>query len=684
MAARTLKNFIQHYFHKQGSWLALILCSFYSTAYSQLSIQSPVNNQVMQRDTAGFATLPVTAYARFPYIKIKASLTPIEGNVYQPKEWLFEEDQLLQGFLTNSFKLKTGWYKLTLTGYTDLGITDSVTVPRVGVGEVFLIAGNSNAMGLPGLGSKDASDNVVSFNAVNKTLNAENITVAPDGPMPLPTFSPLKKDHAIFPSGEVSWYWAELGDMLSKKWHVPVLFFNAAWAAANAENYADTSSGKDALNIYVGKTWPNRQPYSNIVNAIRYLTSQTGIRAIFWSHGENDGQLKVTEDDYFNDIKTLIENSRKDTGYNIPWFIAQNSASNQLKGIYQPVLNAQARLAAIKNFNTFKGPYLDTIQMPRPSSEHFENITGGIQGLTLAATAWNRVLPDSLLKKVIPTLPGFDIHTGITPARLFPGATFQLPYFFSGDLAEKTEIQAELHRNDGNYVATVGKGITSPIQINIPETLENGSYKVRLSATKPVLPGNATDSFYVNRIYDRIEFVNKIAARLIGDNIHISWLLANDPTLTNIILQKTTDGVNYADLQTFAEPQNQSQVYRYTDQNLGEKAIFYRLRLEHQNAKVTYSTVVTIFQNGGPEALTAFPNPTFSEPNQQFYLKSKTGNPLQCALFDMTGKEHPIYISDREVIGLTVVKPQYRLPTGTYILRIQDGSEIETRRILFR
>jgi hypothetical protein len=652
-----------------------------ASLYAQLTITSPVNNQVMQRDAAGNATIPVTGYAYFPYIRITALLSPIEGNVHKAKQWSFDQEQIQQGFLNSVMKAETGWYRLKLTGHSDEGITDSVVVPRVGVGEVLMVTGNSNAMGLPGLGAKSTSSQVISMNAVNKTLNAENITVAPDEPMQPPLFEILKSDNYIFPNGETSWYWGELGEMLSKRWNTPVLFFNAAWAAANSENYRDAASGKDAYNLYVGKFWPNRQPYSNIVNTIRYFASSSGIRAVLWSHGENDAQLGFKEDDYFNYIRTLIGNSRLDTGYNIPWVIARNSASNTQKDPYLPILNAQNRLTEINNFNTFKGPYLDTIQIPRPVSGHFENVTGGMQGLTLAATSWNRSLPDSIIKKIIPIQPAYFIHTGVTPARLYPGASFALPYEITGEAPDNVSMQAELLDKAGKYVTNAGSGTKSPLSITIPANLPNGDYRLRITAGKPVLPGSVSDEFYVNGNYKEVEFVNTIAARIEGQNIFVSWILAAHPELKQMILQKTTDGVNYSNLQSYDGAGAVSQVYGFKDINPGEGSIFYRLQMEYSNGKIAYSTIVTLFLNGAPPELLVFPNPVTS---QQFYLKAETGRIIQYALFDMEGNEHPIYTSDREAIGLITVRPMYHLPSGVYILKILTDKGMNTQRILFK
>lgn len=655
-------------------------------AHAQLVITNPVSNQVMQRNASGTASISLTAYAHYPYTRIDARLIPIEGNANAVQEQQLGQDQLAQGFLRTTFSARTGWYRLKLTGTAANGITDTAVVDRVGIGEVFLVTGNSNAMGLPGLGAKDASSNVVSFNTLNKTLNNENITLAPDGPMPVPVFEPLKATSNIFPNGETSWYWGELGDLLFQRWKTPVLFFNTAWAAANAENYRDAASGKDAYNLYVGKFWPNKQPYSNIVNTMRYLTSLTGVRAVLWSHGENDAQLGFSEGQYFEGIRTLIQNSRRDTGYDIPWYIARNSASNQQKDPYLPVLNAQNRLIALPGFNAFQGPYLDTVQIPRPASAHFENVPGGVQGLTLAAAAWNRSLADTSIARTIPLQPAYALHTGVTPARIYPGATFDLPFTITGNPPASSQIAVELLDAQGQFVARVGTGSSGPLKIQLPNDVADGRYYIRLTGLNPVLPGSVSQPVYVERSLRAIEYVNTIGVRNTGNDVQVSWAIAPVPGLASMTVQKTSDGLHYNDLETVPAPApGESGVFGFTDASPGSGAVFYRIKMVYTHGAVTYSTIVTLFREGAPAPWTVFPNPVTQ---QQFYMMPVTGLPatepdVTCRLFDAAGREHPIQISAREAVGLLSVRPRYALPAGKYILQMTSAGQTRTQSIVF-
>lgn len=660
----------------------LFFLSSYSCLHAQLVIKNPVNNQVLQRDQSGFAEIAVTAYAYVPYESIEAKLTPIQGNIAEIKSLSFSKSQIDQGFLTATFEARTGWYELQLTGYAANGTIDISATSRVGIGEVFLVAGNSNAMGLPDLGSKNSSDQVVSFNAINKFLNADNITVAPDEPMQAPQFAPIKAKDYIFPSGETSWYWAELGDMLNKKLNTPVMFLNAAWAAANSENYRDGALGKDAFNIYVGKFWPNRQPYTNIINTVRYLNSSLGLRAILWSHGENDAQQGVTEENYFTNIRTLITNSRQHTGKDIPWIIARNSASSTLPKPYVPIITAQNRLISLDSFNTYAGPNLDTVQMPRPQQGHFENIAGGVQGLTMAAQAWNRILTDSLLQEITPLQPNYGIHTGVTPSQVFPGASFTLPFDLTGLPASMSSLQAELLDSAGRFVAIVGTGRQTPLKIQIPETIKTGQYRIRLTGVNPVLTGSVSDNFSISSAYTKVDFINKLTARTVDNKIHLAWLIAAVPGLKQIVIQVNNDGESFSDIKTF-DPDNEtnSQIFSHIDENDIKTSSFYRLKLEYENGEVGYSAVYSIFREGSPANLVIFPNPVTK---QYFYFRADEDIKLvKCALFDARGNEHPIFVSDKEIVGLVRVEPAHPLPSGNYFLKVITESGVVGQTVIF-
>jgi hypothetical protein len=350
----------------------LYLCLYATQLSAQIVITSPLNNQVNQRSLRDSALVAVTGYAYYPYNSIEVTLDGVSKPGVTQKRQL-TATELKRGFFHFELKVKTGWHKLKVNGIRPDGTMDADSVNRFGVGEVFLVAGNSNAMGLPNLGAKSASENVVSFDTVSKFLDKENMTESPDEPMRTPVFSRFLSENFAYPSGETSWLWGELGDLLYQRFGTPVLFFNAAWAAANSKNYQESASGKDTYNRYVdNKYWKNRQPYTNIPLTLQYFNSWLGIRTVLWSHGENDAYHdNIDQVTYFRNIEYLIKRSREDFGFNVPWTIGLSSVTRDFDHPYPLVLQAQAQLASLPGFNTWFGPFTDSIQVPRPPSAHF-------------------------------------------------------------------------------------------------------------------------------------------------------------------------------------------------------------------------------------------------------------------------------------------------------------------------
>jgi hypothetical protein len=662
----------------------IYLCLYATQLSAQIVITSPLKNQVNQRSLRDSALVAVTGYAYCPYNSIEVAVDGIARQGVTQKRQL-TATELRRGFFHFELKLKSGWHKLKVTGIRPDGTRDADSVNRVGVGEVFLVAGNSNAMGLPNLGAKSASENVVSFDTVSKYLDKENMTVSPDEPMRTPVFSRFLSENFAYPSGETSWLWGELGDLLYQRFGTPVLFFNAAWAAANAKNYQESASGKDTYNKYVdNKFWQNRQPYTNIPLTLRYFHSWLGIRTVLWSHGENDAYHdNIDQVTYFNNIEYLIKRSREDFGFNVPWTIGMSSVTRDFDHPYPLVLQAQAQLASTPGFNTFFGPFTDTIQVPRPPSAHFENITGGVQGLSLAAKAWNRSLSDTVLKSMVPLQPKHFIYTGMVPGSAAPGATFAVSYAISDSTTYRPTVQAELLTRSGMFVAVIGTGKASPLSVTLPVGISAGEYRIRIVALNPVLVGSVSDAIEIRPGNMSVNYLRKFKVDQNDNQFELTWVLAAYPGLRTIALQKSPDHNAYVDLKQFAVTDNQtsSGVYAYSDTDTAKGSIYYRLKFEFADGKVAYSGALAIFRENPPPTFIVFPNPA----EGFFFLRSDDPDTeYSLSLYDVSGRERPIQIDNRQVVGLTVVQPLYPLPKGIYFLKIKTGEKVSIQRVLFR
>ncbi|TDB65788.1 T9SS C-terminal target domain-containing protein [Arundinibacter roseus] len=650
-------------------------------AEARLSVSFPTAHTVIQRSPADSALLSIAGSYSLPYQSIEARLIFLDDA--RSGLWTALKFSTHEGVFYGSIPAKGGWYRLEIRGILTNSRTDTLSVEPIGVGEVFLVAGHSNAMGLPNLGAKDGGPQVVSFSAVNKVLNAENITVASNEPMPFPSFSRFRADHFVFPSGESAWNWGELGTLLSARLGVPVLFMNAGWAAANSVNWRESAEGNNTRNIYVGKDWPNQQPYANLKNTLIYLHSILGLRAVLWHHGENDAtHLKISQEDYFTNIKTLIERSRLDFGCSMAWVIGLCSVSFSTPLPYLPVLNAQTQLIETPEFNTWPGPWTDTIQVPRPAHGHFENVRGGTQGLSEVAHAWNRVLTDSFFDNSNAFQPPFLLHVGLPPGLAAQGQHFRIPVWGSDNMEVPISVDIHLHTQEGDFVAVVGSGTPGNVQVQLPETLPEGGYRLRAVCQEPRLISTVSESFKIEKNISVPNPIRSVELDTTNGEVTLHVLLSSKENVAMLTLERTDDLQTFQPIKT--SPQNDhpgtSALYTLTDIAPLSTTAYYRVTLQDTDGNTLFSSGIAYFRGETPAALALFPQPARS--GELIYLRLDTAEIEEVTVFDSVGNTIPATLLPGTFQGLWVLHTNTRLGPGVYMLHVLQRSDSRIQRML--
>jgi hypothetical protein len=647
-----------------------------------VEVNFPTKNTVIQRDQNNQGRLQISGTYTIPYQKIEARLISLSENVESRGAWVPLATPDRQGIFGGSLVASGGWYRLEIRCMTAHNETDTISVQPVGIGEVFMVAGHSNAMGLPDLGAKAPSDRVVSFNALNKFLNDDNITVAPNLPMPVPRFELLRAENRIFPSGESAWYWGELGAYLVGRLGVPVLFMNAGWAAANSINWRESAEGKNTLNMYVGRDWPNRQPYSNLINTLRYYHSWLGIRSVLWFHGENDAaHLKISQADYYQNLLRMFALTEQEFGHSLGWVVALCTVSI-IAEPYQPVLDAQIQLAAEPN--NWRGPYTDSIQVPRPAHGHFENVRRGTQGLTQMAQAWNHSLSDAFFAQRPAYTPTLFLHTGVVPREASPGQSFEVPYQLMGALSDSPGVSVELLDAGGNFLAVVGSGTQSPLRVTLPASLPDANYRLRAVAQNPTLVGTTSEVLRVQQGVPFPQVVRSLEARMVENSVEIYALSAPPTGTTRITVERSDNREIFQSVGTLPifSDQATSHLYSFTDVNPASQTAYYRLRLDHSDGTSQYSPLVAVFRGDAPGVLSAFPNPV--SPGDPIYLRTDFTDPFTYQLFNTQGQAIPAEISPSGIQGLSILQTPTLLPSGVYLLETNRNGTRQTQRILVR
>ncbi len=180
-------------------------------ADSDVSISTPLEQQVCQRNDKDQAGVVIAGVLNgdADVIEAKADLAPgVEnGEAVGWTEFAKAKD-VADGKFTGRLLLKAGgWYTITVRARRGKEIVGEATIKKVGVGEVFVTAGQSNSAnyGRPRQTAKD--DRVVYFNGKS--------------------FVPAK-DPIPGGCGSGGSVWPIVGDLVAKSQRVPVCFLSAS------------------------------------------------------------------------------------------------------------------------------------------------------------------------------------------------------------------------------------------------------------------------------------------------------------------------------------------------------------------------------------------------------------------------------------------------------------------------
>ncbi len=447
------------------------------TIFGQINITFPSSRIVFQRDNFGNGTIRVTGQYSKSVDRVEARVIPMSPGQGEQTDWRTIQDNPQGGFYSGSITVRGGWYELQIRGIVNGNTVSTSELQRVGVGEVFLVAGQSNAQGFFNYGAPGPGDDRV--NCVNYRNNENQ-----NNSFPKPDFVRMSDNGNVGPRGLSSWCWGRLGDMITSRFNVPVLFYNAAWEGTASKNWSETVDGGTTNSIYINDTYPQGQPYGNLRLALNYYASLTGVRAVLWHQGEADNILNTSAVSYQSNLRTIIEKSRQHFGKNVGWVIARTSYYNT-KGNNPEIINGQNQ-TVLNNNSVFFGPNTDGIQTPRPDGAHFQN-----GGLSDAANAWNSALDDNFFNSCFPQTGSFPNFSVSCAGGNQLSISVQGPY---------TSVQwsngasgPSINVGPGNYSATVrdfvGNVYFTPT-INVPNDLQSAPVNISVDGKLPLCQGS--------------------------------------------------------------------------------------------------------------------------------------------------------------------------------------------------
>lgn len=355
-------------------------------AFSQISISWPVDKTVFQRGgnnsfwVAGQCLINNSDYQLQYRVKPLNLKTGAEKGPISIDWTTFAYSRPYGGIFSVQISVSPGWYNVEIRAINN-GFSMATGGVRVGLGEVFIIAGQSNAQGVPTALPVDSV-----WNAVVSDTRQELCDLRIP---PFPAMFTIGIGSKVGMQGENNWCYTRLGWAVANSNSVPVAFFNAAVANTGLKNWIDGINGVATTSTY-GPSICSGQigaPYKILKNALNYYGSMFGVRGVLWHQGENDAHDEwaglTTNAQYQSRLNTLVNTSKNDFNANLVWYISRVSRNNETGGSFQPtnpdIIAAQNAVAGSNKY----GPATDNIQPARPDKPHFSG-----NGIIELGEAW--------------------------------------------------------------------------------------------------------------------------------------------------------------------------------------------------------------------------------------------------------------------------------------------------------
>lgn len=477
----------------------IIACFFTSSVLAQtiatgIDITYPETRAVFQRDNDNTSPIFVSGSYYQPVDSLQVRLLAEVAGQGINTNWRTLQRSVQGGVFQGQIKGTGGWYRLEVQAFYNGVVVASDVVRKVGIGEVFIITGQSNAQGFQDFGAIGAADDRVNCVTYNNTV--ANSLADP----PAPVFEQLSANSVIGMRGQSAWCWGRLGDLLAQQYNVPVLFINTAWAATTIQNWIESFDDKVTKNIFAlgtpDENMPRGMPYANLRIALRYYCSLQGLRAVLWHQGEFDNFPQQTERAaYKRALESLVAKTRFDTNRYPAWMLARASRTGYPSSgciakcngnkaceeqcpdttfVSDKVILGQNDVINTYNNNVYAGPFTDNIQPVRPDGVHFSG-----QGLIQLAQAWYQSMSPTFFASAIPLLPQAQPTATVTCAG-DNSVNVSLPAGYSSytwrtgqtgrslTITQPGQYQATLKDANGNTFLSPTINVRAPIQPAVP------------------------------------------------------------------------------------------------------------------------------------------------------------------------------------------------------------------------
>jgi len=321
-----------------------------SASLPSLLIDSPLDYQVFQRQIRTKGIVLIRGHISDGCPRIEARLAGSSPFGTFSDHWKrLHVDCKTHIFLDHWALPAGGFYQLDVRSEISGRVLGEANVAHFGVGEVFVIAGQSNSTNYGEVRQQTKSGMVVSF-------SGEDWRIAND---PQPGVPDHSTKGSFIPS---------FGDAVYAKYRVPVAVACVGHGSTSVRQWlpkgeridVPPTMSKFATSTDAGLT-ATGELFDGMMMRIRQLGSG-GFRALLWHQGESDSNQKpehqISGDDYRRMLQHIIRESRREAGWDFPWFVAAATYSPK-SSTSAPIREAQASLW--QSGIALEGPDTDTL-----------------------------------------------------------------------------------------------------------------------------------------------------------------------------------------------------------------------------------------------------------------------------------------------------------------------------------
>lgn len=287
----------------------------------KLNLISPLDYQVFQRQTATNGKIVVEVALE---TKARGALTNLEkleaqlaGNAVKKfPDWQpLPFDNRVRHFRAELSVPAGGWYRLEVRLIGSGTNIAEANVEHVGVGEIFVVAGQSNAANHGEEKQQARNPLVVEFGNGN--------------------WHPAK-DPEPGASGKGGSFMPAFGDAMAARFNVPIGIVAIAegstsvreWLPKNDFMVAPPDTGRNTI-LAGSNSWVSTGDLFNRIITAQQMLGTNGFRAVLWHQGESDcfepADRQISPEIYRQYLQRVIGTSRAAAGWHVPWFVAQAS-----------------------------------------------------------------------------------------------------------------------------------------------------------------------------------------------------------------------------------------------------------------------------------------------------------------------------------------------------------------------